>query len=242
MDSSSSSADRSRRWIPGSSLTAVLLVSVMLVPVSGCSVFGVESVEEAPYQLVQKEEQFEIREYAGQVVAETRVSGPSKEAGNKAFRTLFAYISGENEASEEIAMTSPVISEERDTDPGEEIAMTAPVMFEKEGKAWRYQFVLPSTYSLASAPRPSNPDVVLVEIPPRRVATLRYAGRATVEARERNTDVLLEWLESNDQEPQSDPRWAGYNAPWTLPPFRRNEVMIDLSSDQSADKQPVSGQ
>jgi len=207
----------------------------MLVPVSGCSVFGVESVEEAPYQLVRKEEQFEIRDYAGQVVAETRISGASKDAGNKAFRKLFAYISGENEASEEIAMTSPVTSEEQESDPGEEIAMTAPVTFEKEGEAWRYQFVLPSSYSLTSAPRPSNPDVILVEIPPRRVATLRYAGRATVEARERNADVLLEWLDANDHMPQSDPRWAGYNAPWTLPPFRRNEVLIDLSGNVRSD-------
>lgn len=226
------------------------LTALVLLTGTGCSVFGVESVKEAPYELVQKDEQFEIRDYAPQVVVETRVDADFKEAGNKAFRRLFDYISGENEASEEIAMTSPVIAKSQgdgagevrsgedareskgadsgDADSGEKIAMTAPVEFEKEGDAWRYQFVLPQGYSLETAPRPLNPDVTLAEIAPRRVATLRYSGRATLEAQNRNADVLIEWLESTDWEPQSEPRWAGYNAPWTLPPFRRNEVLIDV--------------
>ena len=212
------------------SLSTLLLITAVTIINTGCSVFGVESVKEAPYQLVQKEEQFEIRDYAPLVVVETRVNAGYKEAGGKAFRKLFAYISGENEASEKIAMTAPVIAEANSNDSSEKIAMTAPVLSQKEGEAWRYSFVLPQKYTLSSAPIPLNPDVSLAEIPQKRVATIRYSGRATEKAQSKNTEALVNWIEAQGLVSQSEPRWAGYNAPWTLPPFRRNEVLIDVSS------------
>lgn len=207
-----------------------LVSSVVLVFSSGCSVFGVETVEEAPYQMVQKEMQFEIRDYASLVVAETRVNATFKEAGSKAFRKLFAYISGENEISEKIAMTSPVISDTEASDSGKSIAMTAPVISQKDGNEWRYRFVLPQSYSLDSAPRPLNPEVTLAEIPARRVAALRYTGRSTAAKQTEQAQALDTWIMSQGLVSQSQPRWAGYNPPWTLPWFRRNEVLIDVSS------------
>ena len=45
---------------------------------------------------------------AAQVVAETVVDGTLEEAGNKAFRPLFNYISGANRSKEKVAMTAPV--------------------------------------------------------------------------------------------------------------------------------------
>lgn len=205
-----------------------LLSSVILVFSSGCSVFGVESVEEAPYELIRKDKQFEIRKYAPLVVVETRVSASYKEAGSMAFRKLFAYISGENEGSEKIAMTSPVIANEENS--GESIAMTAPVTSQKEGDEWRYRFVLPQSYSLDNAPRPLNPDVSLAEVPEKQVASLRYSGRSTRKAQVKQAETLGNWIASQGLVMQSEPRWAGYNPPWTLPWFRRNEVLIDISS------------
>lgn len=218
---------RAKTW-----LSTLLLTPFVLIITSGCSVFGVESVEEAPYQLVFKEGQFEIRDYAPQVVVETRVNASFKEAGNEAFRKLFAYISGENEASEKIAMTSPVIAEVKNSESGETIAMTAPVTAQKDGESWRYRFVLPQTYSITSAPLPLNDDISLVETAPARAATLRYAGRASVKKQSENAEALINWIKSQGLESRSEPRWAGYNPPWTLPPFRRNEVLIDVSSQQ----------
>ena len=197
---------------------------------TGCSVFGSASVEEAPYELVSEDGKFEIRDYEKVVVAETRVEADYSEAGNTAFRRLFDYISGENVASEEIAMTAPVVAEDTaDADVSEEIAMTAPVSSQKDGNTWRYQFVLPSGYTLDNAPRPLNPEITLAETSPKRVAVVRYAWLATDKARSKNTQALLDWMESQGLAPESEPRWAGYNPPWTLPPFRRNEVLIDIA-------------
>ena len=209
--------------------TPVLALLVFMIP-AACSVFGGASVEEAAYELVTKDDQFEIRDYAAVVVAETSVDGRNGNAGNRAFRTLFDYISGENEASAKIAMTSPVFSEPTtSTTSNEKIAMTAPVMYQRDGSAWRYQFVLPRSYTLDSTPRPLNPDVTLAVIAPRRVATVRYAWLATDKAREKNAKALLDWVDSQGLVLRSEPRWAGYNPPWTLPPFRRNEVLVDIS-------------
>jgi len=211
------------------SISALLLVTAMSLLSSACTVFGVESVEEAPFELVRKEKPFEIRDYESLVVVETRVNADFKKAGNQAFRKLFRYISGDNEAQAKIAMTSPVIADSDNSDVGEKIAMTAPVTSQKEGDSWRYRFVLPKSYTIENAPRPLNPDVALAEIPEKRVAILRYSGRATAQAQSKNATKLMEWVESQGFEPLSEPRWAGYNAPWTLPPFRRNEVLVDIS-------------
>lgn len=212
-------------------LSKLLLTGSALVAMSGCSVFGIESVEEAPYQLVRAEVPFEIRDYDAIVVAETRVAADAKKAGNVAFRKLFAYISGENEPGEKIAMTSPVIAESGGPDSGESIAMTAPVTYQKDGEAWRYRFVLPQDYTFDNAPRPSNQEITLIEIEPKRVAAIRYSGLATAKARSRNADALATWIETQGLDVLSEPSWAGYNSPWALPPFRRNEVLIDVSGE-----------
>ncbi len=209
----------------------IALATLAMLFTTACSIFGVESVEEAPYQVVQQDGQFEIRDYAPMVVAETRVDANFKKAGNSAFRKLFAYISGKNTASEKIAMTSPVVAEQKAQASGEKIAMTAPVTARKDGDTWLYRFVLPQTYTIDNAPVPLDPQVSLAEVPQKRVATVRFSGRSTESARERHTKALTRWMESQKLPATSKPRWAGYNAPWALPPFRRNEVLIDISDE-----------
>lgn len=210
------------------SISSVLLISLVLMTTTGCSIFGGASVEETPYQLVKKDDQFEIRDYPAFIVAETTVDANFGKAGNRAFRTLFDYISGANEGAEKIAMTAPVVAEPNSSKSGEAIAMTAPVTFQKEGGVWRYRFVLPQSYTLDTAPRPSNPAVELLQTVPKRVAAIRYNGLSTDRARSRNTQALIDWIESQHLVQQSAPRYAGYNPPWTLPPWRRNEVLVDV--------------
>lgn len=84
--------------VPGFFVVARLLVlSAMSLLTFGCSVFGIESVEEAPYQSVLIENNFELRDYEPLVFVETQVDGNFKDAGRQSFRRLFAYISGDNE-------------------------------------------------------------------------------------------------------------------------------------------------
>ena len=56
------------------------------------------ATEEAPYTIIITDDIFELREYAPQVLAEIMVDGDLESAGNKAFRPLFRYISGDNKS------------------------------------------------------------------------------------------------------------------------------------------------
>ena len=85
--------------------------SLITLPlISGCSVFGINTVEEAAYDVLMAEDNYELRLYEPMVVAETYIEDDFDKAGNQAFRKLFGYISGENTSSSEIAMTAPVIA------------------------------------------------------------------------------------------------------------------------------------
>ena len=47
------------------------------------------AIEEARYKVLEKDNKFEIRDYAPHILAETIVEGDLEEAGNKAFNRLF---------------------------------------------------------------------------------------------------------------------------------------------------------
>jgi len=208
------------------SLVALALILLQ----SGCSLVGIRGTAEPDYSVVQKDELFEVREYETLVVAETLVDAGFDEAGNIAFRRLFGYISGDNEAASEIAMTAPVMALDENTDSGEKISMTAPVTGQQTALGWRFAFVLPAGYTLANAPMPGNPEVRLEQVPARKVAVVRYSGFWNEASYDENLKLLQQWMLQNQLQANSPPRVAGYDPPWTLPFLRRNEVMIDIQS------------
>ncbi len=207
----------------------LILWPLMLVS-AGCSVFGVNyNVEEADYRVIKADNDFEIRIYDPMLVVETTVDGDFDTAGNRAFRKLFNYISGENVAISEIAMTAPVIADQATTAGGKIINMTTPVLEEASGQGWRYMFVLPAEFNFDNAPAPLNEDVTLTAEPARKLAVLRYSGLMDQERLQDKVGQLQQWIDANKLQAVSQPRWAGYNPPWTLPFLRRNEVMIEVN-------------
>jgi DNA gyrase inhibitor GyrI len=195
---------------------------------SGCSLVGINNVEEAAYTVVSKDDNFELRDYAPMVIVETTIDADFDNAGNKAFRRLFAYISGNNVSNSEIAMTAPVIADQADNSPGTEIAMTAPVLQEYSQGGWRYAFVLPADLTLDTAPEPLEDNVRLAQVPAKKVAVVQFSGFSSEQSMQDKTSELNDWISTNNLTPLSEPRWAGYNPPWTIPFLRRNEVMIDV--------------
>lgn len=201
---------------------------------TGCVVFGINNVEEAAYSVVQSDGDYELRAYAPLTVARTVVDAEFDKAGSIAFRRLFGYISGDNIAEEKIAMASPVTSGINDNiasekgAAGEKIEMTAPVIEERSATGWTFSFVLPAAYSIDSAPQPLDDRIELAEIPEKEVAVLIYSGRQKETIMQSKLQELESWIENNNLTAASEPRWAAYNPPFTLPFLRRNEVMIDV--------------
>ena len=132
----------------------------------------VMATEEAPYTVIKTDDMFELREYAPQVLAEILVDGDLEGAGNKAFRPLFRYISGDNKSRDKIAMTAPVSQEQK----GEKISMTAPVSQQSVQGKWAVSFMMPASYTMETLPTPDDQNIKLRQVPARRVATVRYSG------------------------------------------------------------------
>lgn len=182
------------------------------------------AVEEPEWILVHRDGALEVRDYAAVVVAETQVSGDRGSAINEGFRRLARYIFGGNAPRREIAMTAPVMQQER----GQQIAMTAPVSQAPAQSGWTVAFVMPRGSSLEAMPTPLDSSVVLREQPARRVAALRFSGFASQASLDRHAAELRERLAARGETPAGAVTYAFYDPPWTLPWARRNEVMVEI--------------
>ena len=193
------------------------IVAVLVTPTA-------MAIEEPRFKVLEKDGSFELREYSTHIVAETRVEAGFEDAGSLAFQRLFRYISGNNVAQQKIAMTAPV------TQSGsEKIKMTAPVSQVADGNAYLVAFSLPSTYTLATVPKPLDPTVRIRQVPAQLIACWRYSGRWT-ESNYREHEVLLrERIKSRELITRGDPVLARYNPPFTPWFMRRNEVWIPVA-------------
>lgn len=184
------------------------------------------AIEEPKYAVTDKADAFELRTYQPKIVAETMVSGSMGSASNGAFKLLAGYIFGDNTAraggNQKIAMTAPVTMEPR----SQKINMTAPVTMEQAGGQWRVHFVMPSEYTMATLPKPNNPAVTLRQIPAVRYAVVRFSGFAGEAKVARKTAELMAWMKTKGIRPAGAAELSRYDAPWTLPFMRRNEVMV----------------
>ena len=193
------------------------------------------ATEEPKFESLRKEDNIEIRRYVPVIVAETTVDGDMDSASNRGFQLIAGYIFGKNER---IAMTAPVVAEAQSS--AEKIAMTAPVSIEAQNtdgskmagaQRWRIHFVMPGQYTLATLPKPLNPQVQLREIPAKTFAALTYSGINTESTTQERTEQLLDWLRTQKIETIGKPQLARYNPPWTLPFLRRNEILQEIKAN-----------
>ena len=160
--------------------------------------------EEANYEVVKKNKEYEIRKYSDRLVIET-----NSIEGN-GFRKLFNYISGNNEKNQEIKMTVPVTQEI------------------KNGKM-TMQFYLPLKFNKDNAPKPSNSDIKILTIEGGYYAVIKYSGRSSDQNFLKNKEMLEKHLKRDNITIVSPPIRASYNSPFTLPILKRNEVMYRIN-------------
>jgi hypothetical protein len=204
----------------------LIFLGVLMVFNLACSVFGIRTEETPPYKVLHQEKNFEIREYASVLVARTSNVGEMEDVQNQSFRILAKYIFGGNERSESISMTAPVLQESK----SESIAMTAPVIQQQSGERWIMEFVLPSKYSLSTAPKPKDSRVEILEKSSEIVASLRFTWGYSQSKIERKTAELRGWLKKFPQyEVVGSVRLAAYDPPFTIPFLRKNEVHLLLN-------------
>lgn len=166
-------------------------------------------IEEPKFRILEKIGKIEIRQYAAMVIAETVVEGSFGAASNEGFRRNASYIFGGNQEKQKISMTAPVLQEE------------------KEGKK-RVAFVMPEGRGLSNLPVPEDTRVALKEIPPRKMAVLRYSGTWSEQHYLEKVNELLKVLETKKLKATGKPILARYNPPWIPWFLRRNEILIEI--------------
>lgn len=210
--------------------TSRLMLRCSAVLLTAFTSLAAMAIEEPAFKVVKKEGRFELREYSPYVVVEVEVEADYKEAGNRAFRPLFRYISGENAGDTKIEMTAPVTQEAS----GTKIEMTAPVTQQASPVSGRHivAFVLPARFTLANAPAPRDPSLRLREMPARTVAVHDFSGAWGLNDVPRFERELLQWMSQSGWRAAGTPQMARYNAPivpWFL---RRNEILLDVTKGE----------
>ena len=178
----------------------ILLILVSILALNSQTM----AYEEANYEIVKENKNYEIRKYPDRLVIETNST-----QGN-GFRKLFSYISGNNEENEEIKMTVPVTQEIKNGN------MTM-------------QFYLPSKFNKDNTPKPHNSEIKVLTIEGGYYAVIKYSGRSSDKNFLKNKDILKKKLKQDNITIISPPIRASYNSPFTLPMLKRNEVMYRIN-------------
>jgi hypothetical protein len=167
------------------------------------------AVEEPKFQTLATWDKCELRAYAALPVAETTVAASRDAAGYTGFRRLAGYIFGGNAKSEKIEMTAPVLET-------------------PDNGAWTIRFTMPEGHPLDALPKPNDADVKMRTAPPVHVGVIRFSGYATDADFADKSRELTACLAAHGLSPAGPAALAQYDPPWTLGPWRRNEVMIPV--------------
>jgi hypothetical protein len=192
------------------------------------------SYEQPDYTVLYEDGDVEYRQYEPYLVSETVIenSDDYNDAGNEGFRRLFKYITGANQGQAKISMTAPVSQA-----PSEKISMTVPVQQGESADGWRVSFMLPTEYTLETAPVPTDERVYVREVPGRLMAVLQFSGRWTEKNYTRRQTEQTESITAENINAIGEMQRAAYNAPFSLPFLRRNEVMVAIDRLPAAAEQ-----
>ena len=191
----------------------VSLAGIVAVLVIAAAAAGpiTSRVEQPDYKIPISEGAIEIRSYGPMIAGEAAVKGERKVAINEGFRLIAAYIFDANK-------------------PNAKIAMTAPVTQHTTGDNGMVRFIMPSSWTPETLPAPNDPRVTLKPVPATRMLAIRFSGTASDDLIQTKTDELRRYAADKKLATVGEPLLAFYNPPWTLPFFRRNEVMLELAA------------
>ena len=126
------------------------------------------------------------------------------------------------DATKKIAMTTPVTM----TPSAKKIAMTTPVITQGGNNDWMMSFVMPKEFSLATLPKPNNPDITITQLPKEKFAVIIFSGLIRESSFNEKIEQLNQFIDEKKLNRLGAVQIARYNPPWTLPFFRRNELMV----------------
>ena len=186
------------------------------------------ATDEPEFKLILKEDKFEIREYAPKIIAQVEIFGDFDDASSKGFKILADFIFGNNTSNDgnsKIEMTAPVEMEPL----SQKINMTKPVLTEGNYNNWIVSFIMPNKFTLEKLPKPNNKSIKILSLPKEKYAVIVFSGLVRESSYLEKEKLLNQFIKEKKLKASGEIKIARYNPPWTLPFFRRNELMIKIN-------------
>ena len=174
--------------------------------------FGIRLNEQPFYRVAKSDGAFEVRQYESLVMASLTLDSLNfEEFKTEAFPRLANYLFGDNRG--QVTMS-----------------MTAPVFIENAGlQKWTMSVVLPSKYSMQNAPKPHDEAINVHVCESFEAAVVTFNGNNTWENIRKHERELTSWMAFKDKlKPEGKFIIAQYDAPFTIPFLKRNEILVKL--------------
>jgi hypothetical protein len=196
-------------------------------------IVGIRLNEEPEYQTLETHGDIEIRCYERMTLAQVTLPGHYESFSRSASLILSDYLFGMNLESLILAMTTPVLFEKVKTANWEVVPFCDIGFAEDSTSEWMMSCILPSGYEVLNAPKPINPNIRLVDVPRTTYAVVSYSGNNTVNKMIEYSETLTSFLnQSLNYQRLSGPIVAQYDQDTTLSFFKKNEILIGVSSLQ----------
>jgi effector-binding domain-containing protein len=186
------------------------------------------ATDEPEFKTILKDDKFEIREYAPKIIAQVEVFGDFDDASSKGFKILADYIFGNNiskDGKSRIEMTAPVEMEPL----SQKMNMTKPVLTEGNDNTWIVSFIMPNEFTLETLPEPNDKNIKISSLPKEKYAVIVFSGLVRESSYQEKENLLTQFIKIKKLKTTGEMKIARYNPPWTLPFFRRNELMIKVN-------------
>tara|TARA_B100001287_G_scaffold43859_1_gene33023 strand:+ start:941 stop:1459 length:519 start_codon:yes stop_codon:yes gene_type:complete len=161
------------------------------------------------FELIQKNKNVEIRQYGENIIAKTSLKNGDINQNSSMFRTLADYIFGNNTQSKKIPMTTPVMTRYDD-------------------ESYDMIFFMLDTKEIEDLPEPVTKDVIIEKVFLNKVVVIQFSWWASEKNIAKYNSILKKYINDNNLEVTSGLMVAQYDPPFTLPNFRRNELMYQI--------------
>lgn len=178
-----------------------------------------DMTEKLEYRVVEKFDQFEVREYSPFWLIEIDQPGDWLRAGNMAFRPLVGYISGENVQRQKYAMTAPVLQ----TAPSAQAAAHSATL-----GTHTVAFVMPAS-ARGEVPVATDSRIRVIQNPGGLFAAAKFRGGWSETLFAARATELVHNAKLANLEVIGEPLTARYDGPWKPGFAKHNEVLVRIA-------------
>lgn len=177
--------------------------------------------EEQPFDLVERFDGFELRQYPDHILVQVTATGDFLRAGNRGFRPLIGYISGANHTAQRMPMTAPVIQQPRGRN-------------ERGDDEHTVSFVLPAGFDIRSVPAPTTAAVSILAVAGGFVAARTFSGSWSSAKFADSGDALIAAVLREGFTVTGDQYFARFDPPWKPGFLKHNEALVGVLDSRAS--------